>query len=105
VVLFDYDDVLPIERVTFREKPLPRFDFEEAGLEEDWIVATGEDFFMDEIDRYSGIPAPLKGVFNSVHGDLYTLRFWDRLTDRLRRGEVFDVIPYERGRRFHEETV
>ena len=105
VVLFDYDDVLPIERVTFREKPLPRFDFEEAGLEEDWIVATGEDFFMDEIDRYSGIPAPLKGVFNSVHGDLYTLRFWDRLTDRLRRGEVFDVIPYERGRRFHEEVV
>jgi isocitrate dehydrogenase kinase/phosphatase len=105
VVLFDYDDVLPIERVTFREKPSPRFEFEETGLEEDWIVASGEDFFMDEIDRYSGIPAPLKGVFNSVHGDLYTLRFWDRLTDQLRRGEVFDVIPYERGRRFHGEVV
>ena len=56
---------------------------------------------MDEIDRYSGIPKPLKGVFSSVHGDLYTLRFWKELTDDLRRGEIFDVIPYDRGRRFH----
>jgi isocitrate dehydrogenase kinase/phosphatase len=104
VVLFDYDDVLPIEKVTFREKPLPRNEFEETGLEEDWIVASEEDFFMDEISRYSGIPSPLKGVFNSVHGDLYTLRFWDRLTDQLRRGEVFDIVPYERGMRFHDRS-
>jgi isocitrate dehydrogenase kinase/phosphatase len=102
VVLFDYDDVLPIERITFREKPLPRVDFEEAGPEEEWIVASEEDFFMDEIDRYSGIPAPLKAVFRSVHGDLYTLRFWNRLTEEVRNGEVFDVIPYERSRRFRE---
>jgi isocitrate dehydrogenase kinase/phosphatase len=102
VVLFDYDDVLPIERITFREKPLPRNEQEETSLEEDWIVATEEDFFMDEIDRYSGIPRPLKGVFKSVHGDLYTLRFWERLTDELRRGEVFDVIPYDRARRFRD---
>jgi len=100
VVLFDYDDVLPIERITFREKPLPRNELEETSLEEEWIVATEEDFFMDEIDRYSGIPKPLKGVFKSVHGDLYTLRFWKRLTEELRRGEVFDVVPYDRARRF-----
>jgi isocitrate dehydrogenase kinase/phosphatase len=104
VVLFDYDDVLPIEQVTFREKPIPRNEFEETGLEEDWIVASGEDFFMDEIARYSGIPVPLKGVFNSVHGDLYTLRFWTELTEELSRGEVFDVVPYERGRRFSDRV-
>jgi isocitrate dehydrogenase kinase/phosphatase len=107
VVLFDYDDVLPIERITFREKPLPRDEIEETWPEEDWIVATEEDFFMDELDRFSGIPKPLKGVFTSVHGDLYTLIFWKRLTEDLRRGEIFDVIPYDRGRRFHnrERTV
>jgi isocitrate dehydrogenase kinase/phosphatase len=100
VVLFDYDDVVPIERVTFREKPLPRAEFEETEAEEDWIVASEEDFFVDEIDRFSGIPEPLKGVFKSVHGDLYTLRFWKELTERLSRGELFDVVPYERGKRF-----
>lgn len=100
VVLFDYDDVLPIERITFREKPDPRNEFEEQEPEENWIVATQEDFFMDEIDRFSGIPRPLKGVFKSVHGDLYTVAFWRNLTERLKAGEVFDVIPYDRARRF-----
>jgi isocitrate dehydrogenase kinase/phosphatase len=100
VVLFDYDDVLPIERIRFREKPVPRDDYEEIEPEENWILATPEDFFMDEIDRYSGIPYPLKGVFKAVHGDLYTLEFWNGLTERLNNGEIFDVTPYDRGKRF-----
>ena len=101
VVLFDYDDVLPFERVSFRVKPKPRNEIEENEPEENWIVATEEDFFMDEIDLYSGIPEPLKGIFKSVHGDLYSLRFWDGLADRLKRGDIFDIIPYDRSKQFH----
>jgi isocitrate dehydrogenase kinase/phosphatase len=104
VVLYDYDDVVPLERVTFREKPPARTHEEEMGLEEDWIVATEDDFFMDEIDRFSGIPKPLKGVFRSVHEDLYSLRFWREITEAVRSGDVFDVIPYDRRRRFRERT-
>jgi isocitrate dehydrogenase kinase/phosphatase len=104
VVLYDYDDVLPIERVNFREKPAPRHEFEENEPEENWIVASEEDFFMDEIDRFSGIPAPLKGIFKSVHGDLYTLKFWNTLTGELNRGEIFDVIAYDRAKRFHDRS-
>ncbi len=100
VVLYDYDDVLPIEKIRFREKPAARDEAEELEPEENWIVATDEDFFIDELDRYSGIPGPLKGVFRSVHGDLYTLKFWDVLTDRVSRGETFDVIPYDRTKQF-----
>jgi len=102
VVLYDYDDVLPMEEVTFREKPLPRNDLEETSPEEDWICVTGEDFFMDEIERYSGIPQPLRGVFKSVHGDLYTLAFWKTLIEKLNKGEIFDVIPYDRTLRFRD---
>ena len=101
VVLYDYDDVLPIESIRFRQKPAPRDEQEENEPEENWIFATEEDFFMDEIDRFSGIPRPLKGIFKAVHGDLYTLNFWKVLTDRLGRGEVLDVIPYDRAKRFH----
>lgn len=102
VVLYDYDDVVPMERVTFREKPVPRTELEEFAPEEDWIVATQEDFFLDELDRYSGIPSLLKGVFKSVHGDLYTMQFWDGLVAQLRNGEIFDIIPYDRTKRFHD---
>jgi len=103
VVLFDYDDVLPIEQIRFREKPAPRDEIEEMEPEENRISATEDDFFIDEIDRYSGIPEPLKGVFKSVHGDLYTLRFWNDLTEKLNQGEIFDVIPYNRSKRFHDQ--
>lgn len=102
VVLYDYDDVLAMEDVTFREKPLPRNDLDETGPEEDWICVSGEDFFLDEMERYSGIPQPLRGVFKSVHGDLYTLAFWKTLTGQLNRGEIFDVIPYDRSMRFRD---
>jgi isocitrate dehydrogenase kinase/phosphatase len=102
VVLYDYDDVVPIERVTFREKPPALTHEEETGPEEDWIVASDDHFFMDEIDRFSGVPGPLKGVFRSVHEDLYSLRYWTELTGALRRGTVFDVLPYDRRRRFRE---
>lgn len=102
VVLYDYDDVLPIERIRFREKPQPRDESQETEPEENWILATEDDFFMDEIERYSGIPHPLRGVFKSVHGDLYTLTFWKNLTENLRKGVIFDVIPYDRVKRFRE---
>jgi isocitrate dehydrogenase kinase/phosphatase len=102
VVLYDYDDVLPIERVRFREKPEPRNEYEETEPEEDWIFASAEEFFVDEIDRFSGIPGPLRSVFKSVHQDLYTVEFWDELTARVSAGELLDVIPYDRGRQFAE---
>jgi len=100
VVLYDYDDVAPLERVTFREKPAPRHALEELKPEEDWIVAGDEDFFLDELERYSGVPQPLRGIFRAAHGDLYTLEFWRGLKERLARGEIPDVFPYDRGVRF-----
>ncbi len=100
VVLYDYDDVLPMERISIREKPVPRDEVELDRPEEDWIVVGEDDFFLDEMERYSGIPKPLKGVFRSTHGDLFTLRFWTGLKDRLRSGEIFSVIPYDRAKRF-----
>ena len=39
VVLYDYDDVMPLERINFRIKPQPQNEFEEMEPESDWIVA------------------------------------------------------------------
>jgi isocitrate dehydrogenase kinase/phosphatase len=100
VVLYDYDDVVPLEKVNFRVKPHPRDEFEEMEPEENWIVALPDDFFMDEIDRYSGIPHQLKGIFKSAHKDIYTLRFWDDMQAKIRTGEIMDVVPYDRSKRF-----
>jgi len=104
VVLFDYDDVIPLEHATFKHKPGPRDEFEETNPEEEWIIAGPTDFFLDEIDSYVGIPQQLRGIFNSVHGDLFKLEFWESMQKRVSQGEIIDIIPYNRNKRFRRLT-
>jgi isocitrate dehydrogenase kinase/phosphatase len=100
VVLYDYDDIIPLENSNFKLKPVPKTEYEEHSLEEDWIIAGQNDFFLDEVDRYIGIPEPLKGIFNSVHSDLFTVKFWNDIKSKVTNGEVIDIIPYDRTKRF-----
>lgn len=100
VVLYDYDDVMPLEEAHFLEKPHPRSEAEEMSPEEDWVSGSSDEFFMDELERYSGIPYTLRGFFKSVHGDLYTIGFWNDMKARVREGDIVDVVPYDRSRRF-----
>ncbi len=100
VVLFDYDDVEPLEQVSFKEKPEPRNDIEALQPDEDRIAAMPDDFFVDEMERYSGIPQPLKGTFKKVHADLFTVEYWKDMKRRLRKGEIIDITPYDLNRRF-----
>lgn len=104
VVLFDYDDVLPLESINFQNKPVPRSDYDEFLPEEDWIVAEPTDFFMDEIHTFLGIPYKLMDTFNSVHRDLFSIDFWNDVKQRVSRGEVFDLIPYDRTKRFQRHS-
>lgn len=101
VVLFDYDDVIALEKANFKEKPELKYPEGDLEPDEDWILASPEDFFVDEMNRYSGIPGPLREVFNAVHSDLYSLDFWRSMKQRVKAGEVVDITPYDRLRRFH----
>ncbi len=100
VVLFDYDDVIPIERATFANKPRTYTEGEELTPEEDRIVATPRDFFVDEMRSYSGIPQRLKGVFEDVHADLFTVEFWQAMKAQVSSGDLVDITPYDRAKKF-----
>ncbi len=100
VVLYDYDDVIPLESAHIGNKPDPKNEFEETNPEEEWIVAESTDFFLDEIDTYVGIPSPLRGIFNAEHKDLFTLEFWQTMKKRVSAGDIIDIIPYDRTKRF-----
>ena len=104
VVLFDYDDIIPLEGASFKRKPGARDEYEEMNPEEEWIVAEPTDFFVDEIDSFVGIPYQLRGIFNSHHADLFTMEFWENIKTRVRDGEIIDIIPYDRNKRFRRLT-
>jgi isocitrate dehydrogenase kinase/phosphatase len=96
VVLFDYDDVIPLEQASFLRKPEPRDEVEEMEAEEDRIVAGAYDFFIDEMRSYTGVPQPLKGVFEAVHGDLFDIDYWRGVQQQVAAGELADITPYRR---------
>ncbi len=100
VVLFDYDDVVPIEDVSFACKPRSYGDGDDLTPEEDRIVASALDFFVDEMRNYSGIPQRLKGVFEQVHADLFTVEFWRALKEQVSSGGLVDITPYDRAKKF-----
>jgi isocitrate dehydrogenase kinase/phosphatase len=104
VVLFDYDDVIPLEHAMFKRKPVARQEFEEMDPEEDWIVAEPTDFFVDEIHSFVGVPYPLRGIFRAEHKDLFTLEFWENIKARVQQGDIIDIIPYDREKRFRRLT-
>jgi len=105
VVLFDYDDVEPLEQAQFKERPQPRDDLDVLSPEEERIAAMPCDFFVDEIERYSGVPHSLKGLFKSAHGDLFTVDYWKDVKRRLKRGEIIDITPYDRRMRFRNRLL
>lgn len=100
VVLFDYDDVESLLNINFKIKPPPKNYYEELMLDEDRITANKNDFFMDEIEKFLGIPKSLHGIFNQIHGDLYDIKFWHKIQQRVKRGDIADIIPYDKSRRF-----
>ncbi len=105
VVLYDYDDVIPLEDANFRIKPWSRDEYNDMRGDEEWISSAPYDFFIDEIDHFLGIPYLLKGIFKSVHGDLFTLEFWLNMTKRFRAGEIVDITPYDRRKRFRNIRI
>ena len=100
VVLFDYDDVIPIESASFAHKPRAFEESDEFTPEEERIVATSRDFFVDEMRNYSGIPQRLKGVFELVHSDLFTVEFWRSVKEQVSAGDLVDITPYDTVRKF-----
>ncbi len=101
IVIFDYDDVVPIEQANFLTKRAPRDDDEELLPDEDRIVAGPCDFFVDEMAHYCGIPLRLVGIFSEVHHELFSEAFWQGMKARVAAGEVVDIAPYDVRKRFN----
>ena len=98
VALFDFDDLGPILRQTFRETP-PLADEKDELLwnsENDgaWFTVGENDVLVDEWERFLGVPSDLQEYFREKHGDLFTVDYWEQLQNRILAGKLHFVIPY-----------
>jgi isocitrate dehydrogenase kinase/phosphatase len=95
VICYDYDELCLLSECRFRHIPQPASLDEELAAEP-WFHVGEQDVFPEEFSAFLLPPGPLRETFLQAHADLLTTGFWQRVQQRLSRGEVVDVFPYPR---------
>jgi len=98
VVFYDYDELCLVTDCQFRELPPPADDQDEL-RGEPWFYVGPHDIFPEEFIRFLGLQGPPREAFLQTHADLLTADYWRRMQERLRAGEIIDIIPYRAARR------
>ena len=99
VVFYDYDEIEYITDCNFRRVPEPRNEEDELSGEV-WYTVGPKDVFPETFGPFLlGNPA-VREVFMRHHADLLDASFWQSHKERIQQGHVFDVFPYDGGKRF-----
>ena len=98
VVFYDYDELMRVTDCKFREMPQTG-DLDDEMSADPWFGVGGNDVFPEEFRNFLGVKGELRDVMEQHHGDLFGVRFWRRVQDRIRSGEVVEIFPYKKSRR------
>jgi isocitrate dehydrogenase kinase/phosphatase len=99
VVFYDYDEIQPMEDVSFKRIPPPRSYEDELAAEPYWAVGEG-DVFPEQFDRFLVSDPQARQMFYEHHADLLDPAFWAGKQELLRAGMQEDVFPYPDAVRF-----
>lgn len=102
VVFYDYDEIGFLTDYNFRLIPEPRNEYEEMSAAPYFHVGPN-DIFPEEFPRFLIGNPKMREIFYRLHGDLYHVRFWREMQERLRRQEIVEVYPYRSHQRFSEK--
>jgi isocitrate dehydrogenase kinase/phosphatase len=99
VVFYDYDEICYLTDVNFRALPTPH-NIDEEFSAETWSSVGPRDVFPEEFRRFLFGRPGIKRLFTQMHGDLFDPAYWQGLQRAIKAGEVMDVFPYRRKKRF-----
>jgi isocitrate dehydrogenase kinase/phosphatase len=97
VIFYDYDELCAVTDCRFRDIPPPRDDEDELRAEA-WYHVNDNDVFPETFMQFLGFDQHLKAIFLKAHGEIMTADWWRGIQQRLRDGEVLEVLPYHKHR-------
>jgi len=86
-IFYDYDELCLVSECRFRELP------EDDDRGESFYVGPF-DVFPEQFPRFLGMDAAQRAALLEAHGDIFSVRWWRELQERLAQGLVVDVPPY-----------
>ncbi|MEM6707190.1 MAG: bifunctional isocitrate dehydrogenase kinase/phosphatase [Pseudomonadota bacterium] len=103
VVFYDYDEISYLEDMNFRYIPEPRTPEEEMS-DEVWYSVGPNDVFPEEFRKFLFGRRTIKALFAELHGELFDADYWTSLKEDIEAGEIRDVFPYRRSKRFQPDA-
>jgi isocitrate dehydrogenase kinase/phosphatase len=97
VIFYDYDELCLVTDCRFREIPESRYEEDEM-RGETWYYVADNDVFPETFINFLGFDPHLKEVFLGAHREVLTAEWWRTIQERLREGDLLEVLPYHRHR-------
>lgn len=104
VVFYDYDEICYLEEMNFREIPEPRTPEEEMSADV-WYSVGPYDVFPEEFRKFLFGRRNIKQLFTDLHGELFAAPYWRSLQEDIKAGEIKNVFPYRRKKRFRNQSA
>jgi len=99
VVFYDYDEIEYITDCNFRKVPPPRNEEDEMSGEI-WYQVGPRDVFPETFGPFLLGNDAVREVFMRHHADLLDPEFWQQHKERILKGHMHDVFPYDPHKRF-----
>ncbi len=103
VIFYDYDEIGFLTDYRFRRLPEPEEgDQYSSGA---WFAVGENDVFPEEFKHFLIGREDIREVFFRIHGEIFEPRFWIEMQKKQRRGEIVDVYPYRKKKRFRPSVT
>jgi isocitrate dehydrogenase kinase/phosphatase len=94
VIFYDYDELCQVTDCNFRDLPEPVHPEDEM-RDEAWYYVADSDVFPETFINFLGFDELQRAAFMRVHGELLRAEFWRHVQQRLREGDLLEVLPYQ----------
>jgi isocitrate dehydrogenase kinase/phosphatase len=93
VIFYDYDELCAITDCHFRDLPQAT-NMEDEMRGEAWFYVAENDVFPETFIRFLSFTDSQREALLRMHGEILTAQFWRHVQERLKEGEVLEVLPY-----------
>jgi isocitrate dehydrogenase kinase/phosphatase len=97
VIFYDYDELCQVTDCRFRDMPQAMSDEDEM-RGETWFYVADNDVFPETFLSFLAFDEAQRETFLKAHGEVLTADFWRQVQQRLKEGEVLEVLPYHQHR-------
>jgi isocitrate dehydrogenase kinase/phosphatase len=94
VIFYDYDELCQVTDCHFRDMP-QAIHPEDEMRDEAWFYVADNDVFPETFINFLAFDDAQRAAFMRVHGEILGAEFWRHVQQRLKEGELLEVLPYQ----------